>query len=75
MKKIVFAALLLLTILQQDFFLAGRIEPLFLGFLPVGLVWHMGISIAAAALWALAVARCWPEGLTGGEGESAPGRG
>ena len=30
------------------------------GFLPIGLAYHAGISIAAAVVWWLAIQFCWP---------------
>ncbi len=52
--------------LHQDFWLWND-RTLLLGFLPVGLAYHAGYSIAAAALWALAVIFAWPSGLGGDE--------
>lgn len=34
-----------------------------MGFIPIGLAWHAFISIAASAVWALAVFTCWPDEL------------
>ncbi len=50
---------LLLLILHQDnwFWTDGR---LVFGFMPIGLVWHTGISIAAASTWFLATKIAWP---------------
>jgi hypothetical protein len=52
---------LLLLILHQDnwFWIDGT---LVFGFLPIGLAWHAGISIAAAATWFLATKIAWPSG-------------
>jgi hypothetical protein len=33
------------------------------GFLPVGLAYHVGYSLAAAALWALVIKFAWPAHL------------
>lgn len=60
MKKVVIALLILLAVLHQDFWLWNRIEPLVLGFIPIGLAYQIGVSIAAGILWALAVHYCWP---------------
>jgi hypothetical protein len=50
---------LLLLILHQDnwFWTDGT---LVFGFVPIGLVWHAGISIAAAGTWLLATKIAWP---------------
>lgn len=60
MKKVVVVLLILLAVLHQDFWLWNRIEPLVLGFIPIGLAYQIGVSIAAGILWALAVHYCWP---------------
>ena len=63
MRRLVYGLIVLLAILHQDFWWWHRIDPLLLGFIPIGLAYHAGISIAAAVLWALAVKYCWPPGL------------
>ena len=63
MKKVVVLLLILLAILHQDFWLWNRIEPLVFGFIPIGLAYHIGVSISAGILWALAVHFCWPSGV------------
>jgi len=60
MKRFVYGLLVLLAILHQDFWFWNRIEPLVFGFIPIGLAYHIGVSIAAGVLWALAVHYCWP---------------
>ena len=65
MKRIVYGLLVLLALAHQDFWWWDRIgtgqadRPLF-GFLPIGLAYHIAVSIAAAILWAMAVKYCWP---------------
>ncbi len=59
MKYVIWFAIALLLILHQDFWLWND-GSLVLGFLPVGLAFHMGISVAAALLWWLATKFCWP---------------
>ena len=61
MKRIVVILLTLLAILHQDFWYWGSIEPLVFGFIPIGLAYHIGVSMAAGILWALAVYYCWPK--------------
>jgi len=48
-----------LLILHQDnwFWTDGR---LVFGFMPIGLVWHAGISIAASVTWFIATKIAWP---------------
>lgn len=60
MKRVVVVLLILLAVAHQDFWFWNRIEPLVLGFIPIGLAYQIGVSIAAAILWALAVHYCWP---------------
>lgn len=63
MRKIVPALIVLLAILHQDFWWWNSIEPLVFGFIPIGLAYHVGVSIVAALVWALAVKYCWPESV------------
>ena len=63
MKKLwIWCVVALLLILHQDnwFWTDGT---LIFGFLPVGLLYHAGISLAAAALWFAAICLIWPEGI------------
>ncbi len=61
MKRLVYALIVLLAILHQDFWWWGDSETLWFGFMPVGLGYHALVSMAAAALWALAVRHYWPD--------------
>ena len=62
---VVVVLLLALCVLHQDFWWRNDPTPV-LGFLPVGLAWHIGISVAAAVVWWLAVRFCWPAELEEG---------
>jgi hypothetical protein len=62
MRTLVFVLAVLLFILHQDFWLWDN-RTLVFGFLPAGLAYHAGYSIAASLLWAFAVFYAWPEGL------------
>ena len=62
MKIVVWALVVLLIILHQDNWNWTN-GTLVFGSMPVGLVWHIGISLAAAAVWFLATQVAWPEGL------------
>lgn len=78
MNKVVWGLVVLLIILHQDVWFWNDRTLLF-GFLPIGLAYHVGISLAAAFTWYLATLYCWPEELaevtpvdvatTGGEEE------
>jgi len=63
MRKLVYGMIVLLAIVHQDFWWWDRIDPLLFGFIPIGLAYQAGVSIAAATLWALAVKHCWPDGV------------
>jgi len=56
-----FVALLiaLLVLLHQDYWNWHR-RDLVADALPATLVWHMGVSLLAAAAWYLATLLCWP---------------
>ena len=60
MKQLLIVLILLLAILHQDFWWWDDRTVVF-GFMPVGLAWHMGISIAAGLVGLLAVQFCWPK--------------
>ena len=68
MKYAVWVLILLLVVLHQDIWnwTDGR---LVLGFMPVGLAYHVGLSIAATVVWLLAVRFAWPEEETGRQGD------
>lgn len=59
MRKTVWGLVLLLGILHYDFWLWDS-KTIVFGFLPIGLAWQAGISIAAAVTWALIVRFAWP---------------
>ncbi|MEP0846660.1 MAG: hypothetical protein HRF50_07530 [Phycisphaerae bacterium] len=63
MRFVVFVLLALLAIAHQDFWWRSDHRTLVLGFLPVSLAYHVGISVAATVLWGLACAFCWPREL------------
>ena len=60
MKTVVWFLILLLVVLHQDIWnwADGR---LVFGFLPVGLAYHVVLSLAAASVWLMAVQFAWPE--------------
>lgn len=63
MGKLVIFLVLALCVLHHDLWWWEDAEPLLFGFMPVGLAWHTGISIAAGFVWFLAVRFCWPQEL------------
>jgi len=75
MKKTTLLTLLvaLVYLLHQDFWNWKKIEPLVLGFLPIGLAYHVGYSLVAAATMALLVRFAWPKQLDADE-KSTPRR-
>ena len=62
MKYFVWMLVLLLVVFHQDYWQWNDTTLVF-GFLPFTLLYHAGISIAAAVVWVLAVKFCWPAGL------------
>jgi len=67
MKYVVWLLVLLLVVLHQDNFLWDDTTLVF-GFMPITLLYHMGISVGAAFTWYLATKFAWPldEGETPG---------
>jgi len=62
MPLIAWLLVVLLMVLHQDWWLWDNNTLLF-GFMPVGLAWHIGISIAASLLWAHICFWHWPKEL------------
>lgn len=60
MKYAVWTLIVLLILLHQDVWL-WEDATLVLGFLPVGLAYHVVLSVAASITWYLATVYCWPE--------------
>ncbi len=63
MRYVVAVAIILLTILHQDFWWRADDKTLVFGFLPISLAYHCGVSVAASVLWGLACVYCWPRNL------------
>ncbi len=59
MKIVIWGLIILLVILHQDFWFweDGR---LVFGFIPITLLYHSGISVAAGFVWFLATIFIWP---------------
>lgn len=62
MKYIIYGLIVLLAVVHQDYWWWDS-ERLVFGFMPIGLAFHAGISIAAGVLWLGAVKYCWPENV------------
>lgn len=59
MKKVVWGLVVLLIVLHQDVWLWDN-DTLVAGFMPITLLFHAGISVAAAVTWFLATKHAWP---------------
>ena len=59
MKALVWSLVALLVVFHQDVWLWGD-DTLVLGFIPIGLFYHACLSVAASAVWLLAVNVAWP---------------
>ena len=60
MRRLVWGLVILLAILHYDFWY-WEDEHLVLGFMPVGLAYHAGLSLVAALAWALVIHHAWPD--------------
>ena len=60
MKTSLYLAIVLLTVLHQDFWLWDDTTLVF-GFLPAGLAYHVLFSLLTALLWLFAIRFAWPE--------------
>jgi hypothetical protein len=69
-RRIMWLSFAALLVLHHDwwFWSDGR---LLFGFLPIGLAYHMGISIAAGLLWGWASHFAWPPELDEDQDEPA----
>lgn len=73
MKYLIWIGIAGLLLLHQDFWFWDDAS-LWFGFMPVGMAYHVGISLAAAILWWLATKFCWPEGAEPGSSSDEGGR-
>ena len=73
MKYVVWGLVVLLIILHQDFWFWDDPSLVF-GFIPIGLFYHVCLSIAASATWYLATIYAWPvQETTPTENETSKG--
>ncbi len=63
MRVTLFAACVALYLLHQDFWLWRTARPMVFGFLPIGLFYHAGYTVAVSALMWLLVKYAWPAHL------------
>jgi hypothetical protein len=64
MKRVLLASLvIILYAFHQDFWFWRSAEPLILGFIPVGLFYHAGFTVAASLLMLMLVRHSWPSHL------------
>ena len=63
MKRLVLALIVLLLVLHQDVWWWDSIDPVFFGFMPIGLAFHVVLSLATAVVLGLAVIYLWPAGV------------
>ncbi|MCP4189451.1 MAG: DUF3311 domain-containing protein [Planctomycetaceae bacterium] len=62
MKYIIWTLVVVLLVAHQDNWFWTD-DTLVFGFIPIGLMWHAGISIGAAIIWYLATVYAWPSKL------------
>lgn len=62
MRKIVWPLLALLVILHHDFWFWND-PTLVAGWFPIGLLYHVGLSLVAAGFWLCVVKCAWPSNL------------
>ncbi|MDA7861641.1 DUF3311 domain-containing protein [Mariniblastus sp.] len=62
MRLVIILMVLSLLVLHQDFWNWNR-EELSFGFLPIGLTYHIGISLGATFVWWFACTFAWPSGV------------
>lgn len=63
MAYVVWGLVALLAIVHQDFWFWGN-QTLVFGFMPITLLYHAGISLAAGITWFLATKYAWPDELS-----------
>jgi hypothetical protein len=70
--RVAWTLVALLLVLRHDYWFWSD-RTLVFGFLPIGLLWQAGISVAAGVVW-FAVSRCaWPDEIEAWADEAADG--
>jgi hypothetical protein len=72
MKFVVCGLVVLLLVIHQDNWFWDNSHLVF-GFMPIGLLYHAGISLAAGATWFLATKFAWPTDLEVSASDDAQG--
>ena len=62
-RALLVLAVAVLYVLHQDIWFWRTAQPLVFGFVPVGLAYHAGFSVAAALVLWLLVTHAWPSHL------------
>ena len=63
MKWVLGFLIVLLIVLHQDYWNWAEAWPLYFGFLPIGLMYHIAYALACSGLMALLVRFAWPKEL------------
>ena len=71
MKRLVLALVVLLILLHHDFWWWDSIDPLVFGFMPIGLAYHVLLSILTAGVYLLAMHYWWPADVEVADHEAA----
>jgi hypothetical protein len=71
MKRLVLVLVLLLFVLHQDFWWWDDIDPLAFGFLPIGLTFHVILSLVTSVVLFMAVKHWWPHDVDVAEHDAA----
>ena len=74
MKIFIVCLIVLLLVLHQDYW-NWENDSLVFGFIPWGMAYHIGISIAAAFVWLIAVTFAWPSDLDDSAAHDKTGEG
>lgn len=66
MRRLIWILIILLILLHHDFWYWSD-DTLVFGFIPIGLFYHICISLAAVGVWLLATLIAWPDDEFGGD--------
>jgi hypothetical protein len=69
-KLLLFLLIVAVYVAHQDFWNWSKYDPMLFGFLPPGLAYQAGFSIACAVLMAILVKTAWPKELEDTEDSS-----
>ena len=73
MKLVIWILVAGLIIAHQDYW-NWTDDTLFWGFLPIGLAYHIGLSLVASCVWLFACSFAWPKGVDDFEHEGFEGK-